>query len=93
MSTTEKNREAFVRDLRAKLATMRGGRLKDVAATIGEDANLHDAGLVDSLTTVELIIFIEDWFDREIPLEDHPPRVFHTMSSIWDTFSVVQVTA
>lgn len=80
-------RTDFLRDLRAKLSTMRGGKLKNVAESIDEDANLNDAGLVDSLTTVELVIFIEDWFEREIPLEDYPPRVFHTMASIWDTFS------
>lgn len=53
---------------------------------VSPDANLFDLGLIDSLRMVELVIFVEDALACRIPVEKHPPRVFHSMRRIFDAF-------
>ncbi len=46
------------------------------------DTDLLDAGLLDSLTLVQLLVEVEQEFTVEIPLDDFDPDQFRTASSI-----------
>ena len=59
-----------------------------VLETFTEDDNLFALGLVDSLSAVDLIDFIETSLEIEIPMDDYEPSAFYTMRSIYDTFGV-----
>ena len=46
------------------------------------DTDLLQAGLLDSLTLVQLLVEVEGEFDVEIPLDDFDPDQFRTAESI-----------
>lgn len=53
----------------------------------GPDDNLFTLGLVDSLRLVELIVFMEQLADREIPVEDYSIASFYTLNSLYELVS------
>lgn len=46
------------------------------------DTDLLEAGLLDSLTLVQLLVEVESEFDVEIPLDELDPDEFRTAESI-----------
>jgi len=50
--------------------------------TLQDDASLLEAGVVDSTGILELIVFVEDTFDVQIPDEDIVPENFDSVERI-----------
>lgn len=51
----------------------------------GEDDNLFDVGVVDSLTMVELVVYIETLSgDEPIDLLTVDPELFFTLNGMWE---------
>lgn len=53
---------------------------------IGEDENLLQAGYIDSLRMIELVLFVEKLSKKKIPLDKLDPRTFYTLGSLYETF-------
>jgi len=56
------------------------------ATTISEHDNLWDKGVVDSFTTVDLLVHIQERLERRISVGRYSPRTFHTMQRMYDAF-------
>ena len=54
---------------------------------ITDTENLFDAGYIDSLTVVDLILTIQDMLDIEVTIGNHTVGSFHNMRRIYDTFA------
>ena len=64
-------------------------RLSVDANTLGEDSNLYEAGLT-SLTTVNLMLALEEAFDIEFPDNKLGRKTFESIQSIADTIEDIQ---
>lgn len=53
---------------------------------ISPSTNLLEAGYIDSLKMVELIIYLEELLGEEIAIEEYHVRKFYSMGSIYQTF-------
>ncbi|MFB7816515.1 acyl carrier protein [Paenibacillus chitinolyticus] len=53
---------------------------------IDENDNLLEHGYIDSLSMVDMIVFLEEQVGREIVIEDYDIRKFYTLKSIYETF-------
>jgi len=82
------DRSTFIETLTGYLQQINPDR---EVSSVAPDANLHDAGLIDSLRMVELVLFLEKATGRPIPVERHEPRVFHTLDKMYAAFG--QATA
>jgi acyl carrier protein len=51
-------------------------------STLRSDTDLLASGLLDSLTMMDLVVFIEVEFDQRIALDDIRPERFQTIASI-----------
>ena len=51
--------------------------------SIPDDENLWDLGLLDSLTMVDLMVFLEEQVGVQLEVERLSPDVFHTVSGIY----------
>jgi acyl carrier protein len=50
------------------------------------EANLWELGYIDSLNTVELILFVEDIIERRITIESSDVRSFGSIQSIYQNY-------
>ncbi|MEC0106290.1 acyl carrier protein [Paenibacillus taichungensis] len=53
---------------------------------INGNDNLLEHGCVDSLTMVDMIVFLEEQVGYEIVIEQYDIRKFYTLDSIYETF-------
>jgi acyl carrier protein len=51
---------------------------------ISETDNLYEKGLIDSLNTVRLIMFLEKLLDAEIRIDKYNIRDFYTIKSLYE---------
>ena len=84
-------RESFYSAVRAFLSGLLEERERDrVLVALREDDDLYRLGLVDSLTIIRMIIFVEELTAKEIDLEDHDFESFYTLRGL---YSVVETAA
>lgn len=48
------------------------------------EKNLVDDGILDSVTVVEIISFLEDAFDISVSMEYIQPKYFNSMENMWE---------
>lgn len=53
---------------------------------IPDNLNLSEVGILDSSNAIEAILFLEQFFGRELPFDSIDPRVFFTISSMYNAF-------
>ncbi|MEI1703943.1 hypothetical protein V8P79_16170 [Acinetobacter baumannii] len=53
---------------------------------ISEDTELIESRIIDSMLFVELILFLEDFFECEIVLENGDINSFSSINRMFDTF-------
>ena len=56
-------------------------------STVAPDTNLFDAGVVDSLNMVHVILFIEEYFGVAVRIEEVELSTFYTMERIYAMFA------
>jgi acyl carrier protein len=56
--------------------------LSDDDRGFADDSDLHEAGLLDSLTTIALVSFLEESFAIRLDPADINPETFRTVDSI-----------
>ncbi len=66
----------LLRDWLQKLPTYVG------TEPIASDSALIDSGILDSISVLELVSFIEETFSVELPLEEFMPANFHTPATV-----------
>ena len=59
------------------------------ALPVGEDDDLYELGLVDSIDLIRLLNFVEQLTDREIELEDHEFDSFYTIRGLYGVVQAV----
>lgn len=59
---------------------------------IDNTTNLLEAGYIDSLNMVEMIIYLEEMTGEEIAIENYQLRNFYTIEGIYHTFIANKVT-
>ena len=57
----------------------------DKKTTLKENDSLSETGLIDSITLLELIDFLEEKYNIQIPLEMITPENFDTLAGISQT--------
>lgn len=82
----ETGRDAFSTQFRAWLAEFN----PDVdPATLTDEENLFDAGVLDSFSVVSVVMFVEQFRGSELHLEDASIESFSSLDRIYDTFIAV----
>jgi acyl carrier protein len=82
MKVSEKDIKAYV----LKVLSMKAEKLGLSARHFGEDVNIFDVGIVDSLGFIDLVGQVEKAFGVEIDFETRDPSEFATVSGFAKCF-------
>jgi hypothetical protein len=72
----------FYAQLTAFLRTMNADT-PDFPAALSPDDNLFDLGLVNSFSTIRMIVFVEEITGQPIDIADHVLEAFYTMRGLY----------
>lgn len=77
------NKEQFVENFCLFLQSL---NLNSDISNLETTTNLMESGYLDSLSMVEVIIFIENMIGEEISIENYQLSNFYTIEDIYNTF-------
>jgi D-alanine--poly(phosphoribitol) ligase subunit 2 len=75
-----------LQELHHKIRQFLAGIDPYVASAVGPDTNLFETGLLDSMSLVQLVVFIEDTLNIEIPIGDFVLDSISSTESIYDHY-------
>ena len=84
-ASPEADRQAFYDQVTAFISGLWQAEFRDVPMPrFTDEENLFDVGLLDSLSSVELIAWLEDQVGRQVDVLAIDPATFFTLRGLWE---------